>query len=128
MGYRVTKEHMDGILEKLAEKYHIFAPAWDAPKKRVQYREIRRIDQVVYDRQSDFSPKAAYYPVSQVMFYFREDRTDKSELRDEKDILIFARSCDIHALSRQDALFLKNGIAEDHFYKRLRDKVKFALI
>ncbi len=128
MGYRVTKEHMNEILNELSKRYHIYAPALDAQKKRVQFREIRSIEQVVYDRQSDFSSKAAYYPVSQVMFYFHEDRVDGSELRDDKDILVFARPCDIHAIRRQDNLFLKNGGAEDLYYKRLREKVKFVLM
>ncbi len=128
MGYRVTKERMNEILCELAENNHIYAPAWDAPKKRVQYREIRKIEEIVSDRQSDFSPKAAFYPVSQVMFYFHEDRTDDSEIRDDKDILIFARACDIHAARRQDALFCRNGGAEDYYYKRLREKVKYILL
>ena len=128
MGYRVTYERMDHYIEKLSGSYHIFAPAPDAQKKRVQYREIKSIRQVVYDRQSDFSPKAAYYPVSQVMFYFHEDRVDDSELRDDKGIIIFARSCDINAIRRQDNLFLNNGGAEDKYYKRLREKVKFVLM
>ena len=128
MGYRVSEERMNEILAELSAEYHIYAPASDAQKKRVQYREIRNIGQVVYDRQSDFSPKAAYYPVSQVMYYFHEDRVDESELRDDRGILIFARACDINAIRRQDNLFLKNGGAEDRYYKRLRDKVKFVLM
>ena len=128
MGYRVDHERMNGILAELSEKYRVYGPAFDAQKKRVQYREIRRIEQIVYDRQSDFSPKAAYYPVSQVMFYFREDRADDSELQDDREILVFARSCDIHASRRLDDIFLKNGDAEDLFYRRLREKVRFVLM
>ena len=128
MGYRIDAEQMNGILEELSERYRIYGPAFDAQKKRVQYREIRRIDQIVYNRQSDFSPKAVYYPVSQVMFYFRDDGVEDSTLQDDRDILIFARACDIHAVRRQDSLFLKNGGAEDLYYKRLREKVKFILM
>lgn len=128
MGYRVEKERMNEILAELAREYHVFAPCLDAQKKRVRYAEIKKIDQVVYDRQSDFSPKAAFYPVSQVMFYFREDGVEESELADDRGILIFARACDINAIRRQDNLFLKNGGAEDLFYKRLRDRVKYVLM
>ncbi len=128
MGYRVDRERMNDILEALSGSYRIYGPALDARKKRVQYREIRRIEQVVYDRQSDFSPKAVYYPISQVMFFFREDGVEDSELSDDRDILIFARACDINAIRRQDSMFLKNGGAEDLFYRRLREKVKFVLM
>ena len=128
MGYRVEKERMNEILAELAQEYHVFAPCLDAQKKRVRYAEIKKIEQIVFDRQSDFSPKAAFYPVSQVMFYFCEDGVEESELADDRGILIFARACDINAIRRQDNLFLKNGGAEDLFYKRLRDRVKYVLM
>ena len=127
-GYRVGKERMNEILAELTQEYHVFGPCLDAQKKRVRYAEIRKVEQIIYDRQSDFSPKAAFYPVSQVMFYFREDSVEESELADDKGILIFARACDINAIRRQDNLFLRNGGAEDLFYKRLRDRVKYVLM
>ncbi len=127
-GYRVGKERMNEILAELNQKYHVFGPCLDAQKKRVRYAEIRKVEQIIYDRQSDFSPKAAFYPISQVMFYFREDGVEESELADDRGILIFARACDINAIRRQDNLFLKNGGAEDLFYKRLRERVKYILM
>ena len=72
MGYRVDFDKMNDILAAWSEEYHIFAPAWDQRKKKVRYREIKTIGQIVLDRQSDFSPKEAYYPVSQTMFYFTD--------------------------------------------------------
>lgn len=61
MGYRVDFDKMNDILAAWSEEYHIFAPAWDQRKKKVRYREIRNIDQIVLDRQADFSLKEAYY-------------------------------------------------------------------
>ena len=54
MGYRVDFDKMNDILAAWSEEYHIFAPAWDQRKKKVRYREIKTIDQIVLDRQSDF--------------------------------------------------------------------------
>ena len=54
MGYRVDFDKMNDILAAWSEAYHIFAPAWDQRKKKVRYREIKTIDQIVLDRQSDF--------------------------------------------------------------------------
>lgn len=88
MGYRVDFDKMNDILAAWSEEYHIFAPAWDQRKKKVRYREIKTIDQIVLDRQSDFSPKEAYYPVSQTMFYFTDTEVTESELADDKGILI----------------------------------------
>ncbi len=128
MGYRIESNRLDEIISELKNEYRIFAPCLDAQKKRVRYREINSADQIVLDRQSDFSPKEVYYPISQVMFYFKEGGVEDAVLADERKILIFARACDINAIRRQDAIFLKNGASEDYYYKRLREKVKFALI
>ena len=128
MGYRVSTERMNEILTALSDRYQVYGPRWDAQKKRVQYAQVRNVGQIVYDRQSDFSPKAAFYPVSQVMFSFREDGVEEQVPADERGILIFARACDLNAIRRQDALFLKNGGAEDLFYKRMRERVKFVLM
>ena len=128
MGYRVDFDKMNDILAAWSEEYHIFAPAWDQRKKKVRYREIKTIDQIVLDRQSDFSPKEAYYPVSQTMFYFTDTEVTESELADDKGILIFARPCDINGMARLDCIFMENGGHADYFYARLRDKVKVVML
>ncbi len=128
MGYRLSHEHMDGIISDLSQKYRIFAPKLDAQKKRVRYGLIKSVGQIITDRQSDYSPKEIFYPISQVMFYFKDDSVEESEPEDDREILIIARACDINSIRRQDNIFLKNGAAEDTFYKRYREKVKFALL
>ena len=128
MGYVIKPECMDEILKKLAESYKVYAPRFDARKKDVRFKEIESIGQIVTDRQSDFSAKEVYYPISQVMFYFREDRMDENLPAPEKDILIFGRACDINAIKRLDNVFLKNGGAADAYYKRMREHVKFVLM
>ena len=128
MGYCIEKTRFDEILGELAETYQIYAPRLDAQKRRVRFGKINSVSQIVTDRQSDFSAKEVYYPISQVMFYFRDDRVEISEAKDEKDFLIFARACDINSIRRLDRIFLENGGAQDLFYKRLRDKVKFVLL
>lgn len=128
MGYRLNYERMDEIFTELSQKYCIFAPGFDAQKKRVRYRLIKSVKQIVTDRQSDYSPKEVFYPVSQVMFYFRDDSVEEAASVDDREILIIARACDINAIRRQDNIFLKNGGTEDLFYKKYREKVKFALL
>ena len=128
MGYRVDFDKMNDILAAWSEAYHIFAPAWDQRKKKVRYREIKTIDQIVLDRQSDFSPKEVYYPVSQTMFYFTDTDVTESELADDKGVLIFARPCDINGMARLDCIFMENGGHADYFYARLREKVKVVML
>ena len=128
MGYRVDNSRMDHILKMLSEDYNIYAPGFDAQKKKVRFRKISAVSEIIFDRQSDFSPREIYYPISQVMFYFKGDRADENLGSDEKGILIFARACDINAIRRTDNIFLKNGGTEDIFYKKYRDKVKYVLM
>ncbi len=128
MGYRLSYERMDEILTELSQKYRIYAPGFDAQKKRARYRLIKSVKQIVTDRQSDYSPKEVFYPVSQVMFYFKDDSVEEAKPGDDREILIIARACDINAIRRQDNIFLKNGGTEDTFYKKYREKVRFALL
>lgn len=79
MGYRINRKTMDQIIEKLSRDYRVCAPKWDVRKKKVRYGEITSVSENVLDRQSDFSPKEIYYPVSQTMFYFTEDNVKDGE-------------------------------------------------
>lgn len=126
-------EAMDKVIAKLSKKYRIFAPKClpnRGAKKGtdlIRYGEIHSAKEIVYDRQSDFSPKEVIYPVMQTMFYFTESDVKASELKDSKDLLIFARPCDINGLKRLDNIFIHNGQA-DVYYTRMRDRVKFAMM
>ena len=65
--------------------------------------------------------------ITQTLFYFTEDdfRENKPPAR---DLLIFARACDINSIKIQDQMFLKNGGVADPFYQRLRERAKFVLM
>lgn len=128
MGYRLTNGKMDEILSALQAHYHIFGPRINGRDKKVRYSMIDSVSQIVTDRQSDFSPKEIYYPVSQMMYSFRDGKVYSSEEPDGKGILIFARACDINAVRRLDEIFLRNGGSSDVFYERMRRKVRFILM
>ncbi|WFN63230.1 anaerobic sulfite reductase subunit AsrA [Clostridium tetani] len=126
-----TKE-FNNILDKLAKDYKIYAPKLLRNKgtfsdtDMVRYGEVKTIDEIEFNKKSLFSPKETILPITQTLFYFTEDEVLEPKT-DEKNILIFLRSCDIHAVKRLDEIYLKNG-HEDIYYKRLREKVKFVLI
>ena len=133
MGCKISKEQMNEVLNELSAKYKILGPKWDRPHKNVRFLPFKNVDELVLDRQSDFSVKEAFYPISQVMFYFKADDVEEAQLVDDRDILIFARACDINSVMPLDKIFCCNGEKEpgenrDFFYSRLREKVKFALI
>ena len=127
MSYKINKTKMDQILRELSADYKIYGPKWDIAKKNVRYSIIKSVSDIVLDRQSNFSIKEAFYPISQVMGYFKADTSFPSEMPDQRGILIFARPCDINAIRRLDTIFLENGLP-DMFYARMREKVKFILL
>ncbi len=47
---------------------------------------------------------------------------------DTTPVLIFARACDINAMSRLDYMYLSNGNNSDYSYQQLRDHIRFVLI
>lgn len=131
--YRLSRQEMDKAISALRDHYRVFAPKLIPNrtadgKDIVRYQEISSVDEIVYDRQTDFSPKEIYYPVMQTMIFFTDTDCEESLLVDDREIIIFAHPCDINAVKRLDTIFLENGGRQDTYYKRLREKVKFVMM
>jgi anaerobic sulfite reductase subunit A len=125
---------MDNIINELKKEYKIYAPkrlkrrGWKPNTDLIRYGEISSMAEIVYDTKSDFSPKEVFYPISQTLLNFTEETCSESKIDDSKDIIIFARPCDINGIKRLDNIFLKNGGQEDNYYKRLRDRLKIFML
>lgn len=134
MGYKVETGRIDNILKELKKDFKVFAPkrlekrGWKHGTDLIRYAEINSFSEIVYDEKSDFSPKEIFYPIVQTLLYFTEDKCIESDIKDDREIIIFARPCDINGIRRLDTIFLKNGGREDNFYKRLREKMKIFMI
>ncbi|AAK79480.1 anaerobic sulfite reductase subunit A [Clostridium acetobutylicum] len=132
MGYRLTRENLNTLFHKLKEDYLIYAPKRLIGKgafsdtDRVRYDKINNVEEIEFDVKSDFSFKEILLPISETLFFFTEDSVKEAE-GPKKGAIIFLRSCDINAVKRLDQIYLKNGF-EDHYYKRIREKVKFVLM
>ncbi len=100
---------MNEVLNELSKQYKILGPKWDRAHKNVRFLPFKNVDELVLDRQTNFSVKEAFYPISQVMFYFKGDDVEEAELLDDRDILIFARACDINSVTPLDTIFCCNG-------------------
>ncbi len=133
MGYQFTADAFNRLLTDLKKSHRIYAPVLLKGKGRfsdtdvVGYGEIEKITDVVFDRKSYFSPKEVYYPINQTLFYFTEDEYREPKIA-QKPIVIFLRSCDIHAVERLDNIMLKNGPYPDYYYQQYRSKLKFILM
>ncbi|MBR0382411.1 MAG: anaerobic sulfite reductase subunit A [Eubacterium sp.] len=132
MGYQLKRPAMDEILARLSETYEIYAPkvfeldSRFSDQDTIRYGKVSSVDEIVFDRQSDYSFKETLLPVNETLFYFTEDQTS-IPAGPQKDLLIFAKSCDLHALKRLDQIYLNNG-PEDFYYKRIRERAHFVLI
>lgn len=132
MGYTLSKAQMDGVFEKMLAAYDVYAPKVFEGQARfsdldnIRYGKVASLDEIAWQTKSEYSFKEALLPIQQDLFYFTEDTVTVPKAP-EKDLLIFLRSCDVHALSRLDNIYLNNG-APDFYYARLRERAKFVLM
>lgn len=133
MGYILTRDGFDAVLKKLGERYRLYSPTVKVGEGRftgvdvVRYDFISSIDEIELKRKSDYAFKEIILPLSETLFYFTEDETKTADI-DEREIIVFLRACDLHAVKRLDQIYLDNGQYPDWFYNRLREKLRFALI
>lgn len=132
MGYLISRKTADGIFDRLSESHDIFAPkrfpgeGCFSDTDIIRYGRVASLDEIEFDRRSDYSFKESLLAINETLFYFTEDATTVPSCTDKR-LLIFLRSCDLHALKRLDAIYLENG-PEDFYYKRLREKADFVLM
>ena len=132
MGYKLSIENFNDVLKELSKEYKIYAPKVLEGKGRfsdtdmIRYGEISRVEEIEFDKKSQFSYKEVLLPISQTLFFFTENEMKEADM-EEKAPLIVLRSCDINSLRRIDDIYLRNGF-EDPFYKKIREKAKFILI
>lgn len=133
MGYRLDREGFSRIIADLSQEWRILAPVRKTGQGRftdtdvVLYDEVHDASEIEFDAKSDYSFKEALTPLSETLFYFTENHVSEAET-DPRPVLVFLRSCDLHALKRQDQIYLENGGSQDWFYRRRREKMHFALI
>ncbi|MBW5396285.1 anaerobic sulfite reductase subunit AsrA [Brachyspira pilosicoli] len=133
MGYKLDKSDFQNLIDNLKKYYLIYAPknfkgtGTFSDTDIVRYDYISNIDDIEFNKKSNYSFKESILPITQTLFYFTEDEVKEANIEREKPALIFLRSCDLHAIKRLDQIYLKNGF-EDYYYKRLRDNIKFVLI
>lgn len=133
MGYIINKKGINTVLEGLSKKYLLYGPVRYKGEGQysntdsIRYGEIKTIDDLELEAKSQFSFKEIVLPISETLLYFTEDEMREAKLAHTKEVLVFARSCDIHAIQRLDAIYLQSKY-KDYYYARLREKIHFVLI
>jgi len=132
MGYKLSSPVMENIFKDLQREYDLFAPkvfsggGSFSDTDCIRYAKVSSVEEIVFDKKSDYSFKEILLPISETLFFFTEDETKEAEIS-KRGAIVFLRSCDLHSVRRLDDMYLSNG-PEDYYYKRLRDKIKFVLI
>lgn len=80
MGYKLNLENMNLALNELKKTYKIYAPkvfegaGTFSDTDRVRYGEIERIEEIEFDKKSQFSYKETILPTRQTLFFFKIGR------------------------------------------------------
>lgn len=132
MGFVCTSQGVNAFLRELRRTMRVVAPVRFAGGGAftgtdcVRYAEISDIADVVFDEKSRFSFKELLLPPSQTLFYFTEDHVTEPA-PDERGVVIFLRSCDLHAVRRLDEIY-RGGGNPDYYYEQRRKGVRFVLM
>ncbi|MBF0206905.1 MAG: anaerobic sulfite reductase subunit AsrA [Oligoflexia bacterium] len=134
MKRNITKNEFNLFFNLLNIHYDIFAPVRKKGQGAfsdtdiIYYEKVVTFDEIEWAEKSTYSPKDIVFPVSQTIINFIEDRLFIPNMKSSKPIYILMRPCDINGIKRIDEIFLNNGPSEDFYYKRIREKISFALI
>lgn len=132
MGFHITNMQLNELFQSWRINYDIYAPRNFSGGGRfadtdcIRYGKIDFVDEIVFDKKSDYSFKEILTPISQTLFFFMEGESREADAP-KKGAVIFLRSCDLHALRRLDEIYLHNGPA-DYYYQRLRKNIKIVMM
>ena len=132
MGYQLSKSQAEAAFRRWTEQYDMFAPmlmrgeGCFSDTDIIRYGKPACLDDIQWEKKSDYSFKEVLLAINETLFYFTEDQTTVPK-GPEKDILIFLRSCDLNSVKRLDEIYLHNG-NPDFYYARVRERVKFILM
>jgi len=91
------------------------------------YRPVTDMRDLVFDRKTYRSPKEFVFEITGTLLRFVNGTVVEPPLL-QTGTALFCRSCDIHAIERLDAIFLRNGTDPDPYYAALRQSLHLILV
>ncbi len=134
MNRLLTHQEFDTLLQESSSAYQFWGPVRKSGRGRfsdtdlITYEPLSSATQIVWDQKTFRSAKEILFPINETVLRFEQEKVSEPSSVDNREIVVFCRSCDIHAVSRLDNIFLQNGPAADPYYKRLRDRLHFVLM
>lgn len=132
MSFQLTRPQAEEAFRRWTREYDVWAPmvfegeGCFSDTDIIRYGKPERLEDIAWEKKSDYSFKEVLLAINETLFYFTEDQTTVPK-GPQKDILVFLRACDFHAVRRLDQIYLKNG-SPDFYYARVRERVKFVLM
>ena len=86
MGYKLNLENFNIALKELSKEYKIYAPKVLEGKGTfsdtdiVRYGEISKIEEIEFEKKSQFSYKEVLLPITQTLFFFTEDEVKEAKV------------------------------------------------
>lgn len=133
MAIKITPDEFSLLIQRLNQKWRVFAPSAEfrggrfSDTDNIIYQWISGWRDLIWHEKSHMSPNTIIAPITETLFYFDKDTIQIAET-DISPIIIFARACDINAMSRLDYMYLSNGNNSDYSYQLLREHIRFVLI
>lgn len=133
MNLKIKPDEFSELLSRLNKVWRVYAPSAEyrggrfSDTDNVIYQPVSAWSDIVWQEKSHMSPNTVITPITETLFYFDKETIQIAEV-DTTPMLIFARACDINAMSRLDYMYLQNGGNADYSYQLLRDKIRFVLI
>lgn len=133
MAIKITPDEFSLLIQRLNKKWRVFAPSAEfrggrfSDTDNIIYQRISGWRDLIWHEKSHMSPNTIIAPITETLFYFDKDTIQIAET-DTSPVVIFARACDINAMSRLDYMYLSNGNNSDYSYQLLREHIRFVLI
>ena len=119
---KVTDEKgLKQFLKNMSKDYNIAVPVKNKKGKRevVEYNFVDEFDNIDFENQADTSPKEFFLP--------QNEKMDRIEEDDKKNIIFGVRSCDIEAIKVLDSVFLDEDYVDTFYKNRRENTIIFAL-
>lgn len=133
MSLSITPDEFSLLLSRLNAHWRIYAPSEEyrggrfADTDNIVYQRVREWHDIVWKDKSHMALNTIIAPITETLFYFDKSTIQIADV-DTTPILIFARACDINAMSRLDYMYLKNGGSADYSYQLIRDNIHFIMM
>ena len=95
MGYRLSKEDADKMFGQWSGEGELLAPVrmegegCFSDTDVVRYGSVSSVEEIEWEKKSDYSFKEALLPVNETLFYFTEDETMVPKEREKTKVILF---------------------------------------